>query len=186
MVLGMKPTTKTLALVTAALAPTEAILRKEFERQLAERVVNMLNELKLDGWDAQKRYAYPEGNMSRVAYLAQKARYDLCSKYTVTKGGSYSPRGPRIVSPKAWSGMVAKEAAEMAKAALEGYCAKLAAKIDATGIKCEKVEYKGGLNPWGVSSIWVNSVAQEWQTKMIINISCLGKLFNQWPTRLMK
>jgi hypothetical protein len=182
----MEPTTKTLALVTAALAPTEAILRNEFERQLAERVVKMMDELKLDGWDAQKRYAYPHGTMSRVAYLAQVARYNLCNKYTNTEGGSYNPRGPRIVSPKAWSEMVAKEAAEMAKVALEGYCAKLSAKIDATGIKASKVEYKGGLNPWGVSSIWVNSVAQEWHTKMIVNISCLGKLFNQWPTRLVK
>lgn len=181
----MKNTTE---LLTSALAPTEAILRNEYTRLMAEKVDAMLTELKLDGWDAQKRYSYPSGSMGRNAYLAQKARYDLCGKYTNTAGGSYNPRGPRIVSPKAgYLEIIKEEAAAWAKAALASFTAKLAKKIEATGIEAREIRYDGGTNPWGFSHIHVLSqhspTVQTWKTKMILNISCLGKPFNQWPTR---
>lgn len=42
---------------------------------------------------------------------------------------------------------------------------------------------------WFQSELDVVTVAgerQTWRTKMIFNVSCLGKVFNQWPTRQVK
>lgn len=184
----MKETsTKTLELLKAALAPTEEILRNEYARQLTAQMDKVLTELAEDGWDACKRYDYPSSSMSRVAYVAQVARYNLCNALTKGAKPSRGMHEPNIRVVKEGNfERIAKQAAEMARAALEGFAHKLAGKIDATGIVATEVKYSGGLNPWGFNHVYVNGNEQVWRTKMIINVSCLGKLFNQWPTRLVK
>ncbi len=96
-------------------------------------------------------------------------------------------RDPNIRTPKPDNAeKIAEQAAKMAKDALAGFCEKLAGKIDATGIAAVTVKYFGGINPWGWTHVLVNgdlTPNQIWRTKMIVNISCLGKVFNQWPTR---
>lgn len=185
--------TKILALVTAALAPTEAVLRAEYARQLTAQHDKLVKDLTEDGWDARKRYDYPSSSFgSRMAYQGQVARYNLCNKYTQSVKSTLSQSEPRIVVLKANNGQViAAEAAKMAKAALEGYCAKLAGKIDKApmGGFADDIRYSGGANPWGYSYVTVyvgSKQVQQWKTKMIVNVSCLGKLFNQWPTTWVK
>ena len=194
--------TKTLALVTKALAPTEAILRKEYERQLIAQYDALLVQLAADGWDANVHFDYPSGNLGRKAYAEQVARFKLCEKYTDGVKGSRSSRDPNIRVAKSDNyANISKEAAKLAKSALEGYCAKLAGKIDAhlaarTINECSdtihknptlQISYEGNLNPWGWSHVLVacsDADSYVWETKMIVNVSCLGKVFNQWPTRL--
>jgi hypothetical protein len=73
-----------------------------------------------------------------------------------------------------------------ARAAADGqlcfssYLAKLANKIEARVTKAELV---GRL--WDGSKLLVetHSGPQVWKTRCILNFSCLGKAFNQWPTR---
>jgi hypothetical protein len=70
--------------------------------------------------------------------------------------------------------------AEAAGADFDGYLARLAGKI------AEPIE--GGRL---AGSIWDNTLLtvqtrdsiQVWRTRCIVNVSCLGNLFNQWPTR---
>ena len=181
-----------LAPLETALAPTEEILRKEYQRQLLAQRDHVLEELAADGWDANKRYDYPYGGMSRLQYAQQKARYNLCEKYTSAVKGCRSMREPNIRVPrKDNAARIAKQAAEMANAALEGYCIKLAWKIQAVAEETHStvtaIAYRGGLDPWGWSFVDVTTDKgkQCWKTQMIINVSCLGKLFNQWPTRLL-
>lgn len=179
---------QTLALVTKALAHTEEILRAEYERQLVAQKNTVLKELAEDGWDARKRYGFPYGSQSKREYMMQRARYSLCQELTESaerfpRGGMNAP-DPRKPKADNW-GRLAEKAEKLAKDALEGYCMKLAMKIDATGIAALKLTYEGGLDPWGWSYLKVNDDEQTWKTQMIVNVSCLGKVFNQWPTRLM-
>lgn len=183
---------KLLALVTAALAPTEAILAAEYARQLIARHDKFTSLLVADGMDAKKNFDYPEGTLPRLRYVAQEARYDWMVKWTDGVKACRSHNEPNIRVMK--GGHVAaleSIAAKMAKDALAGYCAKLAGKMDKAymGELIDDVRYSGGSNPWAYSFVtgYIGSkIVQQWKTKMIVNVSCLGKLFNQWPTTLLK
>lgn len=84
-----------------------------------------------------------------------------------------------------------REAQRVAEDTVAAFCAKLAGKVDR-----EKAE---GATVVGVASTtidrWSSGTTvvrlsdgseQEWHTKVILNQSCLGKLFNQWPTRRVR
>lgn len=84
-----------------------------------------------------------------------------------------------------------REAKAVADDTVAAFCAKLAGKVDR-----ERAE---GATVVGVASTtidrWSSGTTvvrlsdgseQEWHTQVIVNQSCLGKLFNQWPTRRVK
>ena len=84
-----------------------------------------------------------------------------------------------------------REAKAVAEDTVAAFCAKLAGKVDR-----ERAE---GATVVGVTSTtidrWSSGTTivrlsdgseQEWHTKVILNQSCLGKLFNQWPTRRVR
>jgi hypothetical protein len=81
-----------------------------------------------------------------------------------------------------------REAQRVAEDTVAAFAAKLAGKVDR-----EKAE---GATVVGVASTTIDrwssgttvvrlsdGSTQEWHTQVILNQSCLGKLFNQWPTR---
>lgn len=72
---------------------------------------------------------------------------------------------------------------EQASLNFDAYVAKLEGKVG----EHVAAEYTGRL--WQESFIKVTKAdgsVQNWKTQMIINISVLGNLFNQWPTRMVK
>lgn len=80
---------------------------------------------------------------------------------------------------------IAREAAAAAEAALAGYCAKLAGKVDREGMGAVRSVTCSTANIWDNSVLTVATEKgdQVWHTKVIWNRSVLGKQFNQWPTR---
>lgn len=74
------------------------------------------------------------------------------------------------------------EQGEAMKASFEAYVAKLTKKVG----ECDAVEYTGAL--WNRSQLKVRKgdVTEVWMTRVIVNVSSLGKLFNQWPTRKVR
>jgi hypothetical protein len=71
-----------------------------------------------------------------------------------------------------------------ANASFDGYLAKLALRTAEHDERLSNViDLTGGL--WGGSILTVATAGtvQTWSTKCILNFSCLGKAFNQWPTR---
>lgn len=185
----------TLQKVTAALAPTEEILRAEYERQLVVQFDKFVQTLTADGMDANVHYFYPsQRKMSnfydKKAYRQQLAQHQYAMSHSSSVGSTSSFDGPdlRTVDREAILPKLAAKAAKMAKEALEGFCYKLAGKIDRAGTGITDITYHGGKNPWDYSHVIVEAESgrQTWRTQMIINVSCLGKLFNQWPTRLVK
>jgi phage terminase Nu1 subunit (DNA packaging protein) len=75
------------------------------------------------------------------------------------------------------------EAARAAAANYDDYSHKLANKVG------EAVSATVEGNLWSHSICTVTKVdgtVERWKTQCILNQSCLGKVFNQWPTRKMK
>lgn len=194
--------TNTLKLITAALAPSEEILFKAWLDLLMSRYNKLVQELAEDDFNATKRYGYPSsGSMNRYDYLAQQERYNFCRQHTTTDTSRpvVMPAGTKVRDMPNYvafnhaesKAKLTREAKENAKAAIEAFCLKMEFKVDQARIAGDTVtdvSYNGGLDPWNFSYITVNTLLskQVWKTKMILNTSVLGKVFNQWPTTFCK
>jgi hypothetical protein len=130
-----------------------------------------------------KRWTKP----SKDAVPARTAWFDnpTVNQYYY-RGGLNAPE-PRYFRPQEEiDAELRKEADEITEHDFTSYASKLAGKI-AKPITEATVE--GQL--WSHSFLRVSfkedgvKCEQVWKTQMILNVSCLGKLFNQWPTRLV-
>lgn len=77
-----------------------------------------------------------------------------------------------------------KTAREDAAAQYEAFVAKLTVKIGAV-----ETATLAGRGVWSHSILTVtksDGARENWKTQMILNVSGLGKVFNQWPTRKVK
>ena len=85
------------------------------------------------------------------------------------------------------SARIAKRAKEEAAEIVASFAAKLAGKVDGDSNGASVVSATvSSVDLWSHSLLEVrlsDGSAQSWYTQMIINRSCLGKFFNQWPTR---
>lgn len=197
-------------MVLEALQPTEAIIAAEWERQLHVEYNQFKEILERDGMNAAIAFGYPDSNMGRKSYMVQLARRNYCEKHTTAVQGGpqlYMARktnDPRMFRPGSTDGFKAI-AAKGAKDSLASFSSKLTLKIEAelkrplikpdgggylnNTAKPVAAKFIGGTDPWGHSHVLItldNSTTQLWKTRMIINVSCLGKVFNQFPTRLVK
>ena len=80
-----------------------------------------------------------------------------------------------------------KDAKDDASVAFDKYVAKMIKKIG--DVKSAEMTSVYNRNVWGFSVLSVINQDDEvssWKTQQIVNVSKLGKLFNQWPTRKMK
>jgi hypothetical protein len=113
--------------------------------------------------------------IARVAADLEKAGNDLqiCAPYPEFADMS-AEKGEKFV----------QEARENAAFQYEAYVAKLNKKIGPA-----KSASLTGNHVWGYSFLTVvteSGETQIWKTQMIVNVSKLGKLFNQFPTRKVK
>lgn len=79
-----------------------------------------------------------------------------------------------------------EQAKESASLQFDKYVAKMISKIG--DVDSAELTHSFENNVWGYSILTVEiaGATQRWRTQQIVNTSKLGKLFNQWPTRLMK
>ncbi|MNE44768.1 hypothetical protein D3C80_1390130 [compost metagenome] len=99
--------------------------------------------------------------------------------------GSRSMRDPdpARMSPNGCA-LFVKQAQENASAQYDAFIAKLEAKIGEV-----TAAILSGEHVWGHSILTVtkaDGTTEKWKTQMIVNVSVLGNLFNQWPTRKVK
>lgn len=182
--------------IAQALEPArlEAVARAEMETDFAIRRV--LAKLADAGWDLDKVAPSPRNDYSRASYLAAKNYRGWVESLTernqraveawasANRCSSYSPSAPSYVhrSPERERRFI-DMAGEGASASFDGYVAKLIAKVG----EVASATYEGTL--WWGSILTVtklNGAVECWHTQQIINVSVLGKVFNQWPTRRMK
>lgn len=137
-------------------------------------------------WHSVKRHD-PEGKKAYDAACRWESKVESITTPTNKKLYYYyrkdEPKPVKIDEHKI-SDMVVR-AQEFAAFDFEAYVYKLVDKVG---------DHKGAdLSP--MHGLWTHSMltitkkdgtVQQWETKRIINRSCLGKLFFQWPTRLLK
>jgi hypothetical protein len=183
---GEHATPETYNTLRELLHPVELSLRARLAEQLTKMEEQTSADLRAASWNAAKAYPYRAPNGKR---------YD-------TSIGTLPPffydffrfdhdKGPHIVEPKrpeARQAFIERESTQQARDDVWCFAAKLAGKIDG-----ELAELGGGTirsitlhgDMWTGSTLTVDTTrgTQRWETQVIVNVSCLGKLFNQWPTR---
>lgn len=155
--------------------------------EFAEGVVaKVAKELAVAGWNRNVVAPYPSSmSESKASYQQKVGKYKLVCGLTVSEKGSYRPGEPVIVSMSPDKGAkFIQGAKESAAEQYELYVAKLVGKVGPV----QSAALQGNA-VWSLSYLKVvkeNGEAETWKTRMILNVSKLGKIFNQWPTRKVK
>lgn len=155
-----------------------------FAREFVVKATKLLEE---NGWDLNKAAPRPNGHMTRAGYRqAQDARNAILAIVKeLPRSGIYRIDSPIFVQVttdrvQRYYAIVRADAS----ASFDTYVAKLTAKIGPVRTACIDSAYL-----WNGSVLTVgkpDGTTERWHTQMIINVSVLGKLFNQWPTRKLK
>ena len=186
---------QTYVLTANALQGVEEHIKALVVLQISKRLDEMLAKLAACGMDAEAAFPYPRSTrISRNDYIRGVSDYHFCIKYFAatdnrTWRGDAEPRPVALRTNS--SELVEKEAAEYAKEATASFIHKIAGKMEAHAIKADLGEVTGCQHTgdlWAGSTVTYQTAKGEvhWHTQTIINISVLGKLFNQFPTRLIK
>lgn len=137
-------------------------------------------------WDAEKVAPYPDSwRMSKEQYHEGMREYKKFRAFVSHDKGSRRSSEPELVTLSIDRMRHFVEAArDNAAAQYDSFVTKLNMKIgEVTEAKLE------GNHVWGYSHLLVtkaDGTKEIWKTQMIINVSKLGLVFNQFPTRKVK
>lgn len=188
--------------IYAAVAPLKNEAVQKAAKYADEVVItSVLANLVKHDMDLTKAAPYPEPTMRRAQYIAAKMKHDLYRRLTnanaddarmkalkpweVGRRGSPDIRTRSLEAEAAYIDAAKRDAA----AQYDAFVAKLVLKCG----QCDRASLKGN-HVWGYSFLTVerfdaasNTLTREvWKTQQIVNVSKLGKVFNQWPTRKVK
>lgn len=171
--------------IAAAVLPlkSEAIERAEQEaRNAAEDVGRLLEDV---GSDLDKAVPPPNGNMKRAEYKAAESRQHFFQRLTTSRNAYRGMRDSWLVDiDPAKVERFVQESRQEAATEYDVFIAKLEEKIGEVASATLV-----GNHVWQHSILTVTKAdgsVESWRTQMIVNVSCLGKLFNQFPTRKVK
>lgn len=172
-------------LIVKVVMPLKADAMKRAAEFAQVRIDEVAKELKAANYDVQACAPYPSGSLGRDSYHEALRKYHLFSALTKWRKGTYSPREPHYADmDSAKKAKFIKNAKEAAAAQYDMFVGKMISKIgDVT-----KTELEGN-HVWGYSFLTVrkpDGSEEIWKTQMILNISKLGLVFNQWPSRKVK
>lgn len=176
--------TKALSPIAQAVEPRR-VASIERARESALRYVEAVRARLVEaGMDFDAAFPRPTIRMSRVEYRSAQSVRDTAIRLCRVLVSTRRPGDPLPVeiSEEGVARFVAQIEAD-ASADFDAYVAKLESKVG------ETVEAEINASPlWNGSVLTVRTIAgavERWSTKQIVNVSVLGKLFNQWPTRRM-
>ena len=174
---------QSVQIILAAVEPLRADAIARAEQRVRNWVARIEAELDAVGNDLQVYAPYPRG--TDPDYKQKLARRKAVEAIVAHAGVSRRISDPEIVSISAEKvERFVRDARENASASFDAYAAKLAGKVGE--IRSASI---CGASLWDGSLLTVETEAgatQRWHTQQIINVSSLGKVFNQWPTRLRK
>lgn len=170
--------------VAVAIEPLREDAINRAEEEAKKIVKRVREELKENGNDLNKVAPYPESNVPRYLYWVQLSKYRLFSSLCEWRNGSYRPGEPCLADVD--SNFVAKfvkASKESAAVQYDAFVVKLCQKVGS----CESATITGN-HVWSHSFLVVEKTTgkEVWKTQQIVNVSKLGKLFNQWPSRKVK
>jgi hypothetical protein len=171
--------------IETAVAPLKADAIARAEQEVATLVANVTRALEAANWDRAVAAPYPNARQSRASYQQAMTKVRLFASLTRSLAISrmmHEPDYCRIV-PELVEHFT-EQARRDAAFQYEAFVAKLVKKIgDVADASLH------GNHVWSYSILTVtlaDDSRQTWKTQQIVNVSKLGKLFNQWPTRKLK
>lgn len=184
--------------INAALADFRVEYRARYVAAFTARLDRLKATLKAVNGDINKSHPYPSANQSRKSYVQAKNEYEWAHRVTeepplgeapydekrewgLYRNRSSRPGEPRYVQIKQSAYDTAtKDAIKAADNSIDGYIWKLVGKIEKN---INTAAYSGYLWDGSILNVDCGDEQQTWKTKCILNVSCLGTVFNQWPTR---
>lgn len=177
------------AKIEAAVMPLKAEAMDRAEKESREIIARLFAKLADANWKVNDVAPWPHTQQSRKDYMTQKGKRNFVDSITSehpenTRFVRYDQADYRRAPNLDRVESIVKGAREDAAAQYDSFVGKLSAKIGAT------VEATlTGSHVWGYSFLKVvkaDGTGETWKTQMILNVSKLGKLFNQFPTRKVK
>lgn len=174
--------------IETAVAPlrTDAIARAE--KDATDLVTKMLAELAAADWNLDTVAPRPRTDIRREDYKRMMRNRERYATITVTDlRGKFSSRmgDPSFVKADASRSAAFIERCKFAAGIqYDAFVTKLTGKVG----EVLTAELAGN-HIWGRSTLTVtkaNGTTERWLTQQIVNVSVLGLLFNQWPTRKVK
>lgn len=161
---------------------------EEAAEQYANKIIkNVMDDLSSNGWDVEKCAPWPSSvgvKFGDADYQRMKSKHTFYHSLTRAVNPSYIPGAPDIVEadPERQS-LFIKEARRDAAFQYESFICKLEDKVGG-----HSAAVLDGSHVWGYSILTVTTPEgiERWKTQTIINMSKLGKLFNQYPSRKVK
>lgn len=172
--------------IVAAIYPAKAEAMDRAEKWARERMDNALAEIAAAGWDLNVCAPRPRSTIvSRLKYHTDMSKHVFYSRITKATWCSKSQSAPDIrEKSQALEARYINACREATAEQYDAFVWKMLGKIgDATEAKLE------GNHVWGYSFLTVfkpDNSLQVWKTQQILNVSKLGTLFNQWPSRKIK
>lgn len=182
-------------LVEAAIEPIKQETINYIVARFQRRIDWTLQQLADADWDLETAFPFPKSNMGRNEYKEADGNRKFAQSLTVADAERNESTGYRRMNSP-WYRLRSQEAidhklkatAEMAAETFEAYAAKLTDKIgldDVVSVELDEVHY----HLWQYSFLHVtrkDGSKEKWKTQIITKVSCLGTVFNQWPTRKVK
>jgi hypothetical protein len=176
-------------LIKTAVEPLRTLAIQAAAEVAQNMIARMVAEMETAGWDVNKAAPRPNSRTDdRNTYLAKKAKHERFTsvfKY-VQPVNPYVPHPPTIYTrDAARETQLIESFKAQANASFDAYVSKLVFKVG----EVTAAEITEGRYVWGYSVLSVtkpDGSKENWKTQQIVNVSSLGKLFNQWPTRKVK
>jgi hypothetical protein len=183
------------SMVQEAMSPSRDQFKTVIKEKLTADLAKLESDLKSANWDFNKARPFPKGNEGREAYIKMQGAHQDGVRWVEFRNNSSSRQGERLVmmkgTPDERAALIDDKASQLADDSYQSFTLKLADKIAeaAQGQEVKSVTHAHGGDVWGWSMLKAGLADGRevgLETKQIINVSSLGKLFNQWPTRIAK
>jgi hypothetical protein len=171
--------------IETAVLPLKAAAIERARNRAVELIENMREQLAAVDFDLDRAAPYPKTNIGRPAYMVAMSRRQMFQRvFRPTKCSRKMTDPDTVYLNEECRDLFIQHAGENAAFEYDAFVAKLNAKIG----EVVSAELEGN-HVWGHSILRVvkaDGTKENWKTQMIINVSKLGKLFNQFPTRKVK
>ena len=174
--------------IAQAVAPLKAQAIEAAAQYAVAYVERLMVRLEEAGWDLEIAAPTPRTNIGKAAYIQAKNKRNTMLSFTKEAGDRLICRrmgepNIRVRNGEAITRFI-EQTKQAAAAEFDAFVAKLNTKI---GAHDDAILIEGA-NVWAHSILKVTKgqEIQKWKTQQILNISKLGNVFNQWPTRLVK
>lgn len=171
--------------IVAAVMPLKEEAQKSARLYASDRVEALKALLEVNDWDLNKIAPYPSGRLSPHECSAVRLkRAEFTAIFLFDHSTKRLGKDALMKYDAGCAGRYIQMVFEAAGQQYDAFVAKLNKKIGV--VTHARIS---GSHVWGYSFLFVtkpDGSTEVWKTQQITNVSKLGKIFNQWPSRKLK